>query len=135
MKTLSPKTPPSCSGFTLVEVLVTALILAIGLLSVATMTARSTIQDSRAYYMSRASTMMEEFIEDTTKDQYDKGMFSNMTDTSIDRTIDGVAYHMGCGIQEDTPIDNTKEMTCTISWNNKGIQTSTTYVYVFAQKY
>lgn len=126
---------PSCSGFTLVEVLVTALILAIGLLSVATMTSRSTIQDSRAYYMSRASTMMEEFIEDTTRDQYDKDMFSNMTNATMNTTIDGVAYSMACSIQEDTPIDNTKEMTCTISWNNKGIQTSTTYVYVFAQKY
>ena len=127
--------PTSEHGFTLVEVLVASLILAIGLMGVATMIARSTLQDSRAYYMSRASTMMEEFVENSTKNQYDSDMFGNMTDVSVDTVIDGVAYRMDCSLQEDTPIDKTKEMTCTIQWNNKGFQTSTTYVYVFAQKY
>lgn len=123
------------SGFTLVEVLVAAVILAIGLVSVATMTARSTLQDSRAYYMSRASTMMEEFIENSTRDQYDSVLFGNMTDISTQSIIDGVEYKMDCSLQDDAPINNTKEMTCTTRWNNKGIQTSTTYVYVFSQKY
>ena len=122
-------------GFTLVEVLVAALILAIGLMGVATMIARSTLQDSRAYYMSRASTLMEEFVENSTLNQYDSAMFANMTNASVDTVIDGIAYSMDCSLREDTPISKTKEMTCTISWNNKGFQTSTTYVYVFAQKY
>ena len=125
----------SNQGFTLIEVLVAAAILSIGILGVATMTARSTLQDSRSYYMSRASTMMEEFVENATKNQYDSDMFGNMTNASIDTIIDGIAYSLNCTLQQDTPIENTKEMTCIISWNNKGFQTSTTYVYVFAQKY
>lgn len=123
-------------GFTLVEVLVASLILAIGLLSVATMTARSTIQDSRAYYMSRASTMMEEYIENSTRCQYESSLFANMTNATFSNTIDGIDYLMDCALMTNTPLNNnTKEMTCTISWNNKGIQTSTTYVYVFSRKY
>ena len=134
MKTKNPRPTPE-HGFTLVEVLVASLILAVGLMGVATMIARSTLQDSRAYYMSRASTMMEEFVENSTKNQYDSEMFGNMTNASVDTVIDGVAYSMDCTLRNDTPIGNTKEMTCTIRWNNKGFQTSTTYVYVFARKY
>ena len=134
MKIHTPR-QTSNQGFTLVEVLIAAVILAIGLISVATMTARSTIQDSRAYYMSRASNIMEEFIENSTRDQYDSETFKNMTSASTNTIIDGIQYSMTCNLQNDAPINNTKEMTCVISWNNKGIQASTAYVYVFSQKY
>lgn len=122
-------------GFSLVEVLVASLILAIGLLAVATMIARSTIQDSRAYYMTRASMIMEAFIEETVRVQYDRDDLKDLNNTTSSTVIDGVTYTKDCTIQKNTPIKNATEMTCEINWNNKGLQASTTYVYVFTPKY
>lgn len=127
---------PGGNGFTIVEILIAAVILAIGLLGVATMISRSTIADSRSYYMSRASMIMEEHIENATLAQYDKTKFNDIGDFSDDIVIDGVEYSMDCSVQNSTPLNEyTKEMTCTIDWNNKGIQARTTYVYVFSRKY
>lgn len=129
------KTPSSNCGFTLVEVLIASLILAIGLLAVATMISRSTLQDSRAYYMTKASMIAEEIFEEMIHAQYDEGDFKNMTDTALNTVVDGVNYSTNCIINNDTPIKNTKEMTCVVTWNNKGIQARTAYVYVFSPKY
>ena len=122
-------------GFTLVEVLIASAILAIGLLAVSTMIARSTIQDSRAYYMTRASMIVEEFFESQVRDQYVSADYDGMTNTAFDTTIDGITYSTTCTIVNDTPIKNTKQMTCQVSWNNKGIQARTTYAYVFSKKF
>jgi len=129
------KTPSSSRGFTLVEVLVASLILAIGLLAVATMISRSTIQDSRAYYMTKASLIVEEFFEEMIHVQYDEDDFKNMTNTAFNRVVNGVSYSTNCVIDNNMPIKNTKEMTCEVTWNNKGIQARTAYVYVFSPKY
>ena len=122
-------------GFTLVEVLVASAILAIGLMGVATMISRSTTQDSRAYYTTRASMMVEEFLENATRMQYNVEDFRNMTGASVNSTIDGIAYSMDCILANNTPFDRCKEMTCTLNWNNKGIQASTQYVYVYSPKF
>lgn len=122
------------NGFTLVEVLVASAILAIGLLAAGTMISRSTIQDSRAYYMTQASMMVEEFLENATRMQYNKDDFNAMTGAAWSATIDGVDYNTACVLVDNTPIQNCKEMTCTITWNNKGLQASTTYVYVYSRK-
>jgi prepilin-type N-terminal cleavage/methylation domain-containing protein len=123
------------NGFTIVEVLVTAAILAIGLMGAATMISRSTIQDSRAYYTTRGSMMVEEFLENATRMQYSALDFRDMTGANLQSTIDGVDYNMNCILANNTPMDRCKEMTCTLNWNNKGIQASTQYVYVYSPKY
>lgn len=123
------------NGFTLVEVLVASAILAIGLLGTATMISRSTIQDARAYYTSRASVMIEDFFEDMTRSQYSAQNFKNMTGVSFNPTLDGIAFNMNCTLKNDTPMEKCKEMTCILSWNNKGLQSSTQYVYVYTPKY
>lgn len=132
-------TPPllhrTGNGFTLVEVLVAAAILAIGLMATATMISRSTIQDARSYYMTQASLMVEEFLENQTLNQYDRNLFANMTGANATRTIDGVQYTMNCTLNDDTPIENCKEMNCSVVWNNKGLQSRTTSTYVFSKKY
>lgn len=132
------KFPPYRSGdagITLVEVLIAAAILAVGLLAVSTMISRSTIQDSRAYHMTHASMMIEEFLENATRLQYDADDYATISDTNIVNTISGVIYSMNCSLSALAPVDRCREMTCTVNWNNKGMQASTQYVYVFSPKY
>jgi type IV pilus modification protein PilV len=123
------------NGFTLVEVLVATAILAIGLLAAATMVSRSTVQDARAYYTTRASLMVEEFLENLTRLQYNANDYKGMAGAVWNTTVDGVVYNTVCVLANNTPMENCKEMTCTITWNNKGLQASTQYVYAYAQKY
>ena len=130
-----PQFLAAANGFTLVEVLVAAAVLAIGLLSVATMTSQSTIQDSRAFHMTHASMMVEEFLENATRMQYDPDDYGDLNGTLATRTVNGVVYTMNCTLSALAPVDRCREMTCTVIWNNKGIPTSTQYVYTFSPKY
>lgn len=122
-------------GLTLVEVLVSVVILSVGLLAVATMISRSTIQDSRSYYATHANMFAEELLENATQSQYDVNQYKNMTAGNFSRTIDGVEYTMMCVLLDDTPMNKCKEMRCSVNWNNKGLQSSSQYVYVFSPKY
>lgn len=126
---------PSSQGFSLVEVLIAVVVLAVGVIAAATMIARSTIQDSRAYYMSRASMMMEEFVENSTRSQYTSFAYNNITNSTLITDIDGVRYTMNCAIRDDIPIDRCKEITCVTTWNNKGLQARSQYVYVLSPKF
>lgn len=132
-KRLSTQSPDT--GATLVEALVAAAILAVGLLAVATMISRSTIQDSRAYHMTHASMIVEQFLENATSLQYDADDYATLGDTTVISTINGVVYTMNCTLSALAPVDRCREMTCTVNWNNKGIQASTQYVYAFSPKY
>lgn len=123
------------NGFTLVEMLVASAILAIGLMATATMISRSTIKDTQAYYTTRASLMVEEFFENATRMQYSAADFNVMAGAAWNANIDGVAYNTVCILANNTPMNNCKEMTCTITWNNKGLQARTQYVYVYSKKY
>lgn len=123
------------TGFTLVEVLIATAVLAIGLMGVATMISRSTIQDSRSYHTSRASLMVEQFIENATREQFTSAAYHNMAGASRNMSLNGVDYNMTCDLTNDAPMANCKEMTCTVNWNNKGLQSETEFVYVFTKKY
>ncbi|SFJ13030.1 prepilin-type N-terminal cleavage/methylation domain-containing protein [Desulfomicrobium apsheronum] len=122
-------------GLTLVEVLIATAILAVGLLAVSSMIAKSTIQDSRAYYLTKASMMVEEFFEKESHKQYSDVSFGQIETLSspITETVDGVNYTMNCIVQNATPFDYCKEMTCTVTWNNKGLPARTSYVYDFCR--
>ncbi|WP_084435398.1 type IV pilus modification PilV family protein [Desulfomicrobium escambiense] len=120
------------NGFTLVEVLIASAILAVGLLAVSTMIAKSTIQDSRSYYMTKASMLAEEFFEQESYKQYTT-KFGNLTDTTKSIIIDGISYERNCNVNNATPVEFCKEMTCSITWNNKGVVGETEYVYDFCR--
>lgn len=127
------KQVPRQSGFTLVEVLIASAILAVGLLAVSTMIARSTIQDSRAYYLTKASMLIEEFLEQESNKQYSNTAFNSINSTSNSTTIDGIVYNIDCFVTNATPEFFCKQMNCIVTWNNKGKQGNTEYVYSFCK--
>ena len=57
-----------------------------------------------------------------------------MQGSTTNKTINGVEYHMGCVLTDDSPMPKCKEMVCTISWNNKGIQSQVVNTYVYTRK-
>ena len=123
-------------GFTLVEILVGAAILALGILAAAGLISRSTIQDARAYYMTQAALMAEEFLESRISAQYSEKDFNKLEGGSINRTLDGVEYRMNCVLTNSTPMDmdGCKEIVCTVNWNNKGLQSQVVSTYVYSRK-
>lgn len=125
----------SSNGFTLIELLVTTAIIAIGIMAVASMTSRSTVQDARAYHTTKASMVIEDFFEENARTQYDIDDFNNLNNTSFNSTFDNVTFNTNCTITNNFPIDGCKQMNCTITWNNKGLFARTTYAYTFARKY
>jgi prepilin-type N-terminal cleavage/methylation domain-containing protein len=122
-------------GFTLIEVLMAAAILAIGLLAVASLVTHSFVLDVRASQLSRGSLLLEEYLENATRAQYFARDFKLLTDTSESRTIDGVGYTLNCTMADNTPVGRCKEMTCILSWDNRGSRASARYVYVLSPKF
>jgi prepilin-type N-terminal cleavage/methylation domain-containing protein len=123
------------SGFTLIEVLMAAAILAIGLMGIASVIARASVQDVRASHVSRGSFLVEEFLENATRAQYSAQTFNTLTDTAASRLIDGIRFTMNCTLADNTPVERCKEMACILTWNNKGSPASARYVYVLSPKF
>jgi prepilin-type N-terminal cleavage/methylation domain-containing protein len=123
------------SGFSLVELLVVSAILAIGLLGVASLFSQGSFQDSRSYYATQANFILEQLIENSTINQYNENTYKNISNINNNITIDNVNYNFICNITNNTPIANSKEMNCSISWqifrNSGSIRTT----YVFSPKY
>jgi prepilin-type N-terminal cleavage/methylation domain-containing protein len=122
-------------GFTLIEVLMAAAILAIGLMAVASLITRSFVLDARASQLSRGTLLLEDYLENATRAQYFVNDFKSLADTSESRAIDGVRYTLNCTMADNTPIERCKEMTCILSWNNRGSRASARYVYVLSPKF
>ncbi|MDY0275329.1 MAG: prepilin-type N-terminal cleavage/methylation domain-containing protein [Desulfomicrobium sp.] len=149
IRTCSQQKQRNASGFTLVEVLVASAILAVGIMGVATMIARSTIQDARSYHTTHASLMVEQFIERESGKQFLRASYQNIngTNASVEtETMNGVLYTMNCTISDGALVRKAnnaterncttcKEMSCIVTWNNKGLQSQTEFFYVFSPKY
>lgn len=122
-------------GFTLIEVLVATAILGVGLMAVASLISRAAIQDSRAYYASRGSLLVEEILERATRAQYSPQAFRALTAMNASTVIDGIQFSMTCALTDDTPVERCRQMTCDLSFNNKGHQSTIRYVHVLSPKF
>ena len=135
LRTLPKRGEKNSPGFTLIEVLMAMAILAIGLISVASLIAKASVQDIRAGHVSQGNLLIEEFLENAARAQYSAQAFNALTDTHVNTVIDGVRFSMNCTLSDNTPLERCKEMTCTLIWNNSGSQVSERYVYVLSPKF
>ncbi|MEW5948772.1 MAG: type IV pilus modification protein PilV [Thermodesulfobacteriota bacterium] len=101
-------------GFTLIEVLIAILVLAIGLLSLATLA--STVMNGNAFSneMTTATTLAQEKLEDIQGQGYASASSSSENYSSI--TGYG-AYKRVTTVAADTPATGMKTVTVTVSWD------------------
>lgn len=128
----------NCSGFTLVEVLIALAILSFGILGVASMTTLSITQDSTAYYLGKANLAVEEFLENATQLQYSSATYGNIAggNFTVDKdNSNQPVYTVTCVLDQDTPENMDKQMTCTITNPRTGRQVGEPYIYVYAPKW
>ncbi len=124
-----------CRGFTLIEVLIAAAILSIGLMGVASLIAQASTQQIRSRHISRGSQLIEGFLEKSIPAQYSAQAFAALADSNTTTVIDGVRFSLNCTLADNTPVERCKEMTCTLTWNNSGSQSSARYIYVLSPKF
>lgn len=125
---------PGSTGFSLVEALIAAAVLSIGILGAVSMVMSAAVLDKRAHHLTHASLIFEEILENMLRMQHDPAQYRNMTAPSGMVTMDGIPYEVTCSLAADAPIATCTEMTCSISWNTNGRRTKTSHAYTFSPK-
>jgi len=125
---------PGSKGFTLVEALIAAAVLSIGILGAVSMVMSATILDKRAHHLTHASLIFEGILENMLRMQHDPAQYRNMTAPSGMVTKDGIPYEVTCSLAADAPLATCVEMTCSISWSTNGRRTETSHAYTFSPK-
>ncbi|MBW2040083.1 MAG: type IV pilus modification protein PilV [Deltaproteobacteria bacterium] len=100
-------------GFTLLEVLITLIILSVGLLGLASMQIMAVKGNSFGQQMTVASTLAQNKLEELRKANFDS--IANGNDTYSDQ-INGVSYTRQWTVQDDTPEVDAKTVVIAVSW-------------------
>ena len=105
-------------GFTLLEVLISIIILSVALLALAGLQIISIQGNSFGGTMTEAITLARDKIEDFKRDDWDNVAIGNYQD---DQVVRGISYTRDWVVQM---VGQTKEVTVTISWDNGNHQVS-----------
>jgi prepilin-type N-terminal cleavage/methylation domain-containing protein len=103
-------------GFTLLEVLISIIILSVALLALAGLQVISIRGNSFGGTMTEAITLARDKIEDLKRDDW-----SNVETGADSPVVRGTSYARHWAVQA---IDKTKEVTVTVSWDNGNHQVS-----------
>ncbi len=102
-------------GFTLNEVMIALSIFAIGILAVASLMISSINENTSARKVTEATTLAEIHLERLMALPYES--------IAADETTDG-AYSISWDVAEDEVVANTKSLTVTVTWVDRGKQRS-----------
>jgi prepilin-type N-terminal cleavage/methylation domain-containing protein len=105
-------------GFTLLEVLISIIILSVALLALAGLQIISIRGNSFGGTMTEAITLARDKIEDLKRDDWDNVVVGNHHDDQVER---GISYARQWVVQM---VGQTKEVTVTVSWDNGNHQVS-----------
>jgi prepilin-type N-terminal cleavage/methylation domain-containing protein len=105
-------------GFTLLEVMISIVILSVALLALAGLQIISIRGNSFGGTMTEAVTLARDKIEDLKKDDWSSVAMGNFADTPVVR---GINYARNWAVQM---VGQTKEVIVTVSWDNGNHQVS-----------
>jgi type IV pilus assembly protein PilV len=127
-------------GFTLIEVLVSLVILAIGLLMLATLQTISITGNKSSFGLSVASALGQQGLEQLMAKQAQgtvatdpgltNGTHTKLTDPALipDQTVNGVVYSRTYTVNTNTPITGVMTVTMVVNWTVSGNLHSATLV-------
>ena len=122
------------SGFTLIESLIAAVVLSIGIFGAVSMVTSATLLDKRGRDLAQAGLIFEDILESMLWMQHDPGQYRNMTSPVGFVTRNGVRYSVNCTLARNTPVATCTEMICRISWTSGGRKAQSTHAYTFSPK-
>ncbi len=131
---MNKKIKKNQNGFTLIEIMIAITVFAIGILAVAAMQISAIKGNSYASHLSEASTItqnqMERFVLCNYADLDDAAV--NLNDNGNSQGVTGVQYTTVCTIDDDQPIPNTKTISISTTWTEKGAPKKVTMDYIKA---
>ena len=119
------------AGFTLIELLIAVTVLAIGLLALAGLQGSSIKGNEHANTISQATALAEEAVELIRNMPYAQVTYANLdlsgeedvdySNGLIEANIDGSIYTRTTRIEDNTPLNDLKRITVTVSWTSRGV--------------
>ncbi len=111
-------------GFTLLELLIALVILAIGLLGLAGLHVAAIKGNVSGFKLSTASAVAQERIEDLKAMDATAAALSAGIHADGNVAVQGIVYTRTYTIQDNTPVPGTSTITFTISWTEPGTGTA-----------
>ena len=104
------------SGFTLIEVMIALVVLAAGLLALATMQIVSIRSNAFSSEMTYATMLAQTRLEQIRNMSYDNVNAVGQVTLPVDPTTKGIAYRVERLVQNNTPAEDMKTVTLIIDW-------------------
>jgi len=135
-KYLRPKNQAlSQSGFTLIEILITMLILEIGLLGTAALTTGIIRGNYFAKNITTATAIAETQLESVQREGYDNATTTKFPSSAQTVSMGGVNFSRTTNITDDSPAANMKTITVAVNWNEaNNVARSVTLQTILAQQ-
>jgi prepilin-type N-terminal cleavage/methylation domain-containing protein len=116
------------SGFTLVEVMAALGILAFGILAVGTMQTSSLTGTKTAQFVTEATTVAMDKVEDLMMLTYADADLTNGTHgPEYDATN---RYRIDWTVNDDQPVESTKTISVTVQWQERGVVKTSSLTYI-----
>lgn len=101
-------------GFTLLEVLIAMVVLAIGLLGVAGLQATAIHGNMHGGTISQATALAQNVIERVQVTDYAR--VNDINFPTLEKGVDGTIFNRSTVIEENVPVNDLKRITVTVEW-------------------